>query len=121
MKRCVNGYEVNGYRITGDNYYWLNFYRLKDSDVDAKAGAGRDVGFPTFFVFQYEYFHYVEMCELLKKDVGLVKARSMGFSEMAAELCARPFITTPNYRVLATAFSENHLNPLLTKIWAQLD
>ena len=56
------------------------------------------------------------MCEILKKDVGLVKARSLGFSEMAASLCVRPFITTPNYRVLATAFSENHLNPLLTKI-----
>ena len=120
-RRCNEGYEVNGYRITGDNYFWLNFYRLKDSDIDAKAGAGRDISFPTFFVFQYEYFHYVEMCEILKKDVGLVKARSMGFSEMGAELCVRPFITVPNYRVLATAFSENHIMPLLTKAWSQLD
>ena len=23
FKRCVDGYEVNGYRITGDNYFWL--------------------------------------------------------------------------------------------------
>lgn len=121
FKRCINGYESHGYRITGDNYFWLNFYRLKDSDEGAKASAGRNLAFPRFFVFQYEYFHYVEMCEILKKDVGLVKARSMGFSEMGAELCVRPFVTTPNYRVLATAFSENHLNPLLTKIWAQLD
>jgi hypothetical protein len=69
-----------------------------------------------FFVFQYEYFHYVEMCELLQKDVGLLKARSMGFSEMAASLCARPFITTPDYRVVATAYSEKHLKPLLAKV-----
>ena len=94
----------------------MNFYRLKDSDKDAKAGSGRDIAFPTFFVFQYEYYHYVELCEMLKKDVGLVKARSMGFSEMGAELCVRPYITTKNYRVLATAFSENHLVPLLSKI-----
>lgn len=120
-RRCEDGFEVNGYRITGDNYFWLNFYRLKAATAGNKTGAGRDIAFPTFFVFQYEYFHYVEMCEMLRKDVGLVKARSMGFSEMAAELCCRPFITTPNYRVLATAFSERHLNPLLTKTWSQLD
>lgn len=121
MRRCVEGYEVNGYRLTGDNYFWLNFYRLKDSEEGAKASLGRNLDFPRFFVFQYEYFHYIEICEILKKDIGLVKARALGFSEMAASLCARPFITTANYRILATAFSENHLNPLLSKIWAQLD
>lgn len=119
--RCMYGVEINGYRLTGDNYFWLNFYRLKDSKETSKASLGRDLSFPRFFVFQYEYFHYVEMCEILKKDVGLLKARSLGFSEMAASLCVRPFITTPNYRVLVTAYSENHLNPLLSKVWAQLD
>jgi len=74
-----------------------------------------------FFVFQYEYFHYVELCEILRRDVALLKARSMGFSEMAASLCARPFITTKDYRVVASAYSEKHLKPLLSKIWSQLD
>ena len=121
LRRCDEGYEVNGYRVTGDNYFWLNFYRLKTSIEGQKASAGRTLSFPKFFVFQYEYFHYVEMCELLKKDVGLLKARALGFSEMAASLCARPYITTPNYRVMASAFSERHLKPLLAKIWSQLD
>lgn len=119
--RCRNGYTVNGYRLTGDNYFWLNFYRLKTSTVGAKASAGRTLNFPSFLVFQYEYFHYVEMCEILGKDVGLLKARALGFSEMAASLCVRPYITTPNYRVVASAFSEKHLKPLLSKIWLQLD
>jgi hypothetical protein len=115
------GLEVNGYRLTGDNYFWLNFYRLKQSKKGAKASAGRDLSFPTFFVFQYEYFHYVEMCELLGYDIGLLKARSMGFSEMGACLCVRPYITTKNFRVVASAYSEKHLKPLLAKIWSQLD
>ena len=121
LDRCINGLEVNGYRITGDNYFWLNFYRLKTSIEGKKASSGRELNFPKFLVFQYEYFHYVEMCEILQKDVGLLKARALGFSEMAASLCARPFITTPNYRVLASAFSEKHLKPLISKIWSQLD
>lgn len=119
--RCVNGYEINEYRLTGDNYFWVNYYRLKTSTKGAKAGAGRNLTFPKFLVFQYEFFHYVEMCEILGKDIGLLKARALGFSEMGACLCARPFITTPNYRVMASAFSERHLKPLLAKIWSQLD
>jgi len=118
--RCVNGYEVNGYRLTGDNYFWLNFFRLKTS-TGGKASSGRSVSFPMFFVFQYEYFHYVELCETLGKDVALLKARALGFSEMGACLCVRPYITTKYYRVLASAFSEKHLKPLLSKIWSQLD
>jgi hypothetical protein len=27
-ERCKNGYTVNGYTITGDNYFFLNFYTL---------------------------------------------------------------------------------------------
>lgn len=121
LDRCRDGLEVNGYRLTGDNYFWLNFYRLKQSIAGNKASAGRTLSFPAFFVYQYEYFHYVEMCEVLKCDVGLLKARALGFSEMGASLCVRPFITTPNYRVVASAFSDRHLKPLLSKIWSQLD
>ena len=121
LRRCDEGYEVNGYRLTGDNYFWLNYYRLKTSVKGKKAGAGRKMDFPAFLVFQYEYFHYVEICEMLGKDVGLLKARALGFSEMGACLCVRPYITTPNYRVVASAPSEKHLKPLLSKIWLQLD
>lgn len=124
LNRCIEGYEVNGYRITGDNYFWLNFYRLKqakDKNVKAKASSGRKLSFPFFFVYQYEYFHYLEICEIIGKDVGLLKSRGIGFSEVAASLCARPFITTPDFRIVASAFSEKHLKPLLSKIWSQLD
>ena len=99
----------------------MNFYRLKTSKKGDKAGRGRQLNFPTFLVFQYEYFHYIEICENIGKDVGLLKSRGIGFSEIGACLCARPYVTTPNYRVVASAFSEKHLKPLLAKVWAQLD
>jgi hypothetical protein len=56
------------------------------------------------------------MCERLGKDVGLIKARALGFSEIGATLCVRPFITTKNYRVMVSAYSEKFLKPLLAKI-----
>jgi hypothetical protein len=75
MARCNNGYEVNGYRVTGDNYFFLNFYNLKSSDADTINQA---YSFPQFLVFQYEYFHYLEMCEKLKRDVSVLKSRGIG-------------------------------------------
>ena len=27
-RRCKNGYTVNGYTVTGDHYFFLNFYQL---------------------------------------------------------------------------------------------
>lgn len=75
-RRCNEGYSINNYRITGDNYFFLNYYKLKNVEVD-KAGAGRDITFPNFFSKQYEYFHYIELCEYLKKDVLALKARGV--------------------------------------------
>lgn len=77
--------------------------------------------FPTFLVFQYEYFHYVELCEKLGFDVGLLKSRGIGFSEMAASFSARPYTMIANYRIMISAFSKNHLDPTLEKMWYQLD
>ena len=68
---------VNGYTITGPNYYYLNYYQLLNIDVE-KAGSGRAAIFPNFLVFQYEFFHYFEICRILKKDVCLMKARGIG-------------------------------------------
>jgi hypothetical protein len=37
---------VNGFTITGDHYYFLNFYRLEDLTSAKKAGGGRNEDFP---------------------------------------------------------------------------
>ena len=75
FRRCQEGMEVNGYRITGDNYFFLNYYQLQTTKVK-KAGEGRGMVFPEFLSKQYEYFHYVEMCQILGLDVNSVKSRA---------------------------------------------
>lgn len=117
-KRCNEGYSFHGYRLTGDNYFFLNFYNLKTSESDTINQA---YGFPMFLVFQYEYFHYVELCEKLGYDVALLKSRGIGFSEMASSFSTRPYTTIPNYRIMVTTFSKGHLDPTLEKMWYQLD
>ena len=59
--RCRDGMTVNGYTITGDHYYFLNFYRLEDLTSATKAGGGRVMSFPKFFrttsFFLNNFFH----------------------------------------------------------------
>lgn len=121
-RRCVEGYTIGKYRITGDHYFFLNFYRLPKVNEDTdKAGSGRYDGFPNFVSKQYELFHYIELCEYLSHDVCILKCRGIGWSETLASLAVRPFITTKNYRTVLTADSEDHLSPVLQKCWAQLN
>lgn len=86
-----------------------------------KKTRGRVQSFPRFLAKQYEFFHYVELCEFIGRDVVMLKARGLGFSEILADLCVRPFITTRQFRTVATADSDGHLDPLLDKCWTQLN
>ena len=48
LKRCKYGMTSHGYTITGDHYFFLNFYRLKDLVNVKEAGGGRNDIFPNF-------------------------------------------------------------------------
>ena len=65
---------VNGYTITGFNYYFLNYYQLPNTEQDV-AGDSRSIIFPRFFVYQYEFFHYFELCRKLRKNMTIMKNR----------------------------------------------
>ena len=69
---------VNGYTVTGDHYYFLNFYQLKDLDNTEEAGSGRNIIFPDFMEGQYEWFHYLLMAKRLKMNACMMKAREAG-------------------------------------------
>lgn len=122
LRRCTEGYVVGKYRITGDHYFFLNFYRMQTVALDAiKDTTGRNESFPSFVAKQYEFFHYIEICEYIGKDICLLKGRGMGMSEVLADLAVRPFITTRKFRTLLTAATDDQLDPLLDKAWYQLN
>lgn len=79
-KRCTEGYTYNGYTITGDHYFFLNFYRLQsamgDSSNDTTEFSQED-DFPSFIVEQYKYFHYIKLAEMSGKDAVALKARGV--------------------------------------------
>lgn len=75
-RRCREGYTVGKYTLTGENYFFLNYYRLKNP----KAGniyERRKESFPEFINKQYEYFHYLELCRRTDHDGIVFKSRGV--------------------------------------------
>ena len=108
-RRCKYGMTVNGYTITGDNYFFLNFYQLPIVDKTLVAGEGLNRGFPVFFESHYRFFHYLQMARILHKHAALMKARSIGFSEINASLSARLYTINRQSRVMITCFKDDFL------------
>ena len=118
--RCREGMTVNGYTITGDHYFFLNYYRLNNTTNAKKAMSAVDKDFPDFIVAQYEYLHYLEICKRLRKNAALMKARALGFSEMNASITANFYSTSRNSTGIIVAAEEKKLTPTLTKLWEEL-
>lgn len=108
-RRCRDGYTVNGYTVTGDNYFFLNFYTLPVVDKNKKSGAGTTDDFPTFFASQYTFFHYYEMAKRLHLHCALMKARSIGFSEINAAIATNMFITIRQSFTIITCYDDKKL------------
>lgn len=114
--RCKYGMTSHGYTITGDNYFFLNFYQLPVVDMDKASGEGTNESFPVFFASQYMFFHYLQMCKVLHKNAALMKARSIGFSEINASLAARLYTTIKRSRTVITCFNDTYLNGTFSKL-----
>ena len=115
-RRCREGMTVNGYTIPGTYYYFLNYYQLPQTQVK-KLGTSRQDIFPEFYTAQYEFFHYFELCKVLKKDCGLFKARGCGFSEINAAICNQIYNCFPNSVCMLTANAQNYIDKSLDKVW----
>ena len=118
--RCREGFTVNGYTVTGPHYFFLNYYQLPNTNA-GKAGSSRGNIYPNFYVYQYEFFHYYELCRMLRKNCGLMKSRGIGFSEINACLCACMYSTFRGSNTLMTAASKNYVDKTLEKIWNELN
>ena len=115
-RRCKYGMTVNGYTITGDNYFFLNYYQLPVIDQNQAAGSGTDDDFPKFMVSQYMFFHYLQLCRISKQNACLMKARSIGFSEIMASVAARMYTIIKKSRTMITCFKENFLKGTFNKV-----
>lgn len=55
-RRCLEGYEVGGARVTGEHYFYLNFCPIQRVEDTQKAQSKKIKGFPDFWDGDYNYF-----------------------------------------------------------------
>lgn len=121
-QRCNKGYTVGRYTLTGDNYFFLNFFRLQaaQESKDSKD-VTYDESFPAFFTEQYKWFHYFRMCELLQLDACALKPRGVGWSQIAASMGLRVYTCVRKSKCIYAAALESQLTPTLIKVWDQME
>lgn len=75
--KCQKGVTIGKYTLTGQNYFFLNYYRLLSPIEADESGASRSEDFPVFIAKQYEYFHYLELCKKAGYDGLAFKSRGV--------------------------------------------
>lgn len=129
-KRIREGYEVEGVRITGAHYYYLNFSPILKTEVVKEANneseqvqAERVLGFPNFWDGDFEFFHYLEQAELHGQHAILGGSRGKGKSLKAASLCARNYHHFKNSKSYCFASKEEYLlkDGIISKCWELID
>lgn len=121
--RCLYGFEVNGVRITGYHYFYLNYCpidRAVDEVLpDGTVQARRERTFPAFYDGDYEYYHAVDQCRKENKHMSVLKARRKGFSYKAGSMLARNYFHIRNSKNFVFAEQKEYLtgDGLLSKTW----
>ena len=84
----MDGYTIGDERITGDHYWYLNFWKIRGLD---HATGRKSIIAPRFLDMDYEYFYVIEKARELGKNVVVVKARQKGFTEKHAAIGGKEF------------------------------
>ena len=120
FNRCRDGLTIGKYTLTGENYFWLNYYRLP-SVLDKSGAELQEENFPAFLAKQYEYFHYLALCRKLGKDGVAFKARGVGASQIAASNLSDAYTFHPNTRNIVAAYADRYVDDTLSKVWNEFD
>lgn len=135
-KRCIDGYEVEGTKITGEHYFYLNFCPIKKVTFDkngkaTKISSDGKLDFPNFWDGDYNYFWIKQIArygitqkELDKlhlqdkildlsggKHLIIGKARRKGFSYKNASIALYQYTFYPKSLTLILAFDKKYLYP----------
>lgn len=121
--RCLHGYEVNGVKISGFHYFYLNYCpidRIIDEEQpDGEIISRRDRSFPAFYDGDFDYFNSVDRARKENKHLVVLKARRKGFSYKAAAMLCRNYFHIRNSKNFVFASDKQYLtgDGMLSKAW----
>jgi hypothetical protein len=64
LRRCIDGYEINGQKITGHHYFYLNFTQIQIVEQIKGSKASKKITQqPDFWDGDYDYFWSLEIAK----------------------------------------------------------
>jgi hypothetical protein len=104
--KCMFGMENSvGQKITGDNFFYLNFCPiLSQSEDEETKRKKKSFNFPRFVDLDYEYFWMIDYCKLNEKGLEAVKGRRQGWSYKGAAIVTKEYTFLKESRSIIGAF-----------------
>lgn len=106
----LNGYSSGGKTITGDHYWYLNFWPIRG--LNRKTGRKGIIN-PRFLDMDAEYFYWVDQARIQQKGITVVKARQKGFTEKHAAMGGKEFSFFPASQVVYVAGQEFYTTQIM--------
>lgn len=132
MEKCLHGYTADdGDYITGFHYFYLNYcpiLRMVDyTTVDRRGNLinkrKKDLGFPSFYDYDYFFFGTVEEAMDAGKHMAVLKSRRQGYSYKGGSMLCRNYYMIPNSKGYVYASDSQYLDKdgIITKAWQFMD
>jgi hypothetical protein len=113
--RCLNGYKIGGVLLSGANYWYLNFWRIKTKE------KGKGLIPPMFIDMDKEFFDLLEKAKDNDKNLLCLKRRQIGFTEKMAALCALEALLYPSSQTLIVAGLDDYAANCFGKVVMGID
>lgn len=107
--RCLNGFTANGYRISGQFYYYLNYHPIYLVHTDADKNVTRELDFPFFWDSDAYFFEYLDECKKQGKHAVVLKCRARGYSFKMSGILNRNYHLIPGSKSYAIAAEKEYL------------
>jgi len=113
LRRCIEGYEINGQKITGHHYFYLNFTQIQIVEQIKGSKASKKITQqPDFWDGDYDYFWSLEIAKngLFSEDsqvITLVEEKNaweivhQEMDELKMKLGTGKAVNTEEYSILA--------------------
>ena len=109
-KNILDGYEVGGRWISGDHYWYLNFWPIRG--LNHKTGRKGIIN-PRFLDMDADYFYWVDQARKQQKGITVVKARQKGFTEKHAAMGGKEFCFFPASQTVYVAGQEFYTTQIM--------
>lgn len=121
--KCMHGCEINGVKISGFHYFYLNYCPIDriidEQQPDGEVISRRDRTFPAFYDGDLEYYNAIDKARRENKHMVVLKARRKGFSYKAASMLCRNYFHIRNSKNFVFASDKQYLtgDGMLSKAW----